>query len=163
MAEKTSKVPGIKLDIITNDFHWFVSIGSLLLVFLGASMAWYKFKKDYAEQGTNPITKLSLNNWYLDKLYTKALITPFFRFSRLIRNVERRIIDGAVNLFGWVNVILSFMISWIDRAIVDGFVNISVFFAGRLGGITRSFSVGKVQSFIVLAIFSVLLMIFLIL
>jgi hypothetical protein len=47
-----------------------------------------------------------------------------------------------------------------DNRIIDGFVNLIAFFAGFFGIMTKNIQTGKVQTYIVLVVFAILILVF---
>ncbi len=64
---------------------------------------------------------------------------------------------GSTHGIGLGHVVLAHMVSWFDRAIVDGVVNGASWLAHRLGSLTRSVQNGRVQSYIASAVVGLLL------
>ncbi|MEM6522866.1 MAG: NADH-quinone oxidoreductase subunit L [Bacteroidota bacterium] len=168
LPDKFNLTPGFDTIIADVTNHTVIGLSSVILVSVGAGLAWLKFRpgKKLIFSEASKFTfleKVSFHNWYLDVLYEKTVLR-FIRVSTSSLEVlEHRIIDRVVNLLGWVGVIFSFLLRWFDRAIVDGLINFSAFFSGQVGGMTKSFQYGKVQSFVIFALISLLLIIFLIL
>ncbi len=159
-----------KLSVTTESLpdNW-AMLGSLLLIGVGMAYSYVRYKptSQYIEiyltlKGSrSAIVSLSFNNWFLDKIYNKLVVSPLMWLSTIISRMEKRIVDTFVNLSGISTVILANIIGWIDRAIIDGIVNGSVYTIGRVGVITKSISGTKAQSYILLAVIGILIIIFL--
>lgn len=150
--------------------HAAAGIASVALVVLGAGYGWWKYRpgSSYVREyntftTTSTLAKISYNNWYLDSLYLRIMTRPVMTISKTAARVERSVIDRFVDLSAIINVIFAHIVGWFDRTFVDGFVNFSVFFAGRVGVLAKSFQYGKVQNYIIVAVLSILLIILLIL
>ena len=52
-----------------------------------------------------PIYKLSKNKWYIDEIYNAVFVTGSRRLARQVLEVDAKIVDGAVNLAGFVTVV----------------------------------------------------------
>ncbi|QSE95946.1 NADH-quinone oxidoreductase subunit L [Fulvivirga lutea] len=142
--------------------HLLTSTVSLACILIGASIAWYGYRKGNLTSNSQSIPRnISLNNWYLDDIYQLLLIKPFTSFAQILKRLEHKIIDRIVNLIGIGTAVLSHVIGWLDRHVVDGFVSASVYVVGRTGLITKSVQGGKVQSYILLAILGLIIIIFL--
>ncbi|MEM7107010.1 MAG: NADH-quinone oxidoreductase subunit L [Bacteroidota bacterium] len=159
-----------EFDVVIPDLtnHALVGVISVILVALGTGLAWLKFRpgRELMLSKTGQFTlleNLSLNNWYLDVIYEKTVLRIVRVSTSALAVLETRVIDRAVNLLGWVGVVFSFLLRWFDQTIVDGLIKFSAFFSSQVGGMTKSFQYGKVQSFIIFALVSLLLLIFLIL
>ncbi|MTI19848.1 NADH-quinone oxidoreductase subunit L, partial [Fulvivirga sp. RKSG066] len=141
------------LVTVAADNHIWVSGISIMLVLVGIIAAYfiYKPKGKYAQAYfTRPVAigffrKLSYYNWYLDPLYFHFVQRPVTWLADGSAFVERNVIDRAINVFGVINVIFAHAIAWIDKALVDGVVNLVAHLAGTVGKITKSVQGGKVQ------------------
>ncbi|MEO8398237.1 MAG: NADH-quinone oxidoreductase subunit L, partial [Ignavibacteriaceae bacterium] len=74
---------------------------------------------------------------------------------------DNKIIDGIVNFSASFTHLLSKLIGVFDSLIVDGLVNLMAYLAGFFGLIFRRFQTGKVQTYIVFVIFSIVILLFL--
>ena len=52
-----------------------------------------------------PIYKLSKNKWYIDEIYEAVFVIGSRRLARQVLEVDAKIVDGAVNLAGFVTVV----------------------------------------------------------
>lgn len=141
---------------------------SVVMILIGAGIAWYlyrpggNYERAYLKR-PNTITKLqalSYGNWHLDYFYALTVERPVMRASQQLKRFERGVLNKVIDWIGIGNVIFAHMIGWIDRAVIDGFVNFSVFFAGRIGVMTKSLQGGKVQNYILIAVLGIVLIIF---
>ncbi|MBL6445806.1 NADH-quinone oxidoreductase subunit L [Fulvivirga sp. 29W222] len=148
--------------------HIEVTLISITMIIIGALTGWYLYRpgspyaKSYFDRKDtiNKFQALSYNNWYLNEAYKLIIEKPLLWISNGLTSFEKRVIDRAIDSLAIGNVILAHLIGWIDRMVVDGFVNFSVFFAGRIGVMTKSLQGGKIQSYILIAVFGIVLMIF---
>lgn len=102
--------------------------------------------------------RLSLDSGFLDLIYQYLIINPTLRLATQLNRSDGRLIDGVVNGVGISAVVLSHLTNRLDRYGVDGLVNGAAWLTGRLGRLTRSVQNGKVQSYITVAVVSLLLM-----
>lgn len=105
----------------------------------------------------NNLEKLSSNNWYLDDVHDLLVVKPVLTIRSLSSQFDQKYIDGFVNGFGVLNVILSQILGWFDRSIIDGLVNLITSVSANLGNIARGIQNGKVQSYFVWAVVGLLL------
>ncbi|EQB62450.1 MAG: Proton-translocating NADH-quinone oxidoreductase, chain L [candidate division Zixibacteria bacterium RBG-1] len=101
---------------------------SLGLGILGIFLAWLFFQKQkkvpqVLALSLRPISKAIDNKFYLDNFYE-------FMYAQ-----------GML--------LLSFLIGWIDRYLVDGMVNLAAWSTGRLGVLLRVFQTGKAQDYLI--------------
>ncbi|NUN64442.1 NAD(P)H-quinone oxidoreductase subunit 5 [Pseudanabaena biceps] len=52
-----------------------------------------------------PLYKLSKNKWYIDEIYNAVFVTGSRRLARQVLEVDAKIVDGVVNLAGFVTVV----------------------------------------------------------
>ena len=176
MPIPASSVPGLEVFVLDTaranalDSHTVVGLISIVLVLLGFGFSWFKYRPraSYAlgyqgRAGFSFLEQLSFKNWYLDPLYRRLIVNPLMSFSRAASRTEKAVIDKFIDVTGVGSVIFAHIVGWFDRAFVDGFVNFSVFFAGKVGVLAKSFQYGKIQNYIILAVLSTILIILLIL
>lgn len=143
--------------------HLLTSVLSLICISVGAGVALLGHKRDrLVPKNRSAVIALSLNNWYLDDIYQFIIITPFKALTRFLKQIEIKVLDRVVHLMAVSTAVLSHVIGWLDRHIVDGFVSASVYVVGRTGILTKSIQGGKVQSYILLAILGLIIIIFLV-
>jgi NADH-quinone oxidoreductase subunit L len=64
---------------------------------------------------------------------------------------DKVIIDGIIDGFAKLNVIVAHIVRWFDKYIIDGFVHLTVYTSGRIGHATRSVQSGNVQTYVLSA------------
>ena len=69
---------------------------------------------------------------------------------------DSHIVDGFVNGTATVTKAFSTVSGWFDTYVVDGLVNFSAMLSGFIGLTFRRLQTGKVQSYIIFVVFSVL-------
>lgn len=135
---------------------------SILLIVIGGTLAYVHYRNYQSEFNSSIFHKLSLHNWYLDKTYNTIIIKPFDLVVHRISIIETKVIDRLVNWTGIFGAILSQISGWIDRALIDGFVNFSVIIVGRTGRMTKSVQSGNIQSYIIWAILGIVTILYII-
>lgn len=136
---------------------------SLILAGLGVLIAYliYQWKVIDPEKLAKKfkwVYKLSLNKWYFDEIYHATFVAGTIGISKLLSLFDNYIIDGIVNGFATVGRGVSKISGFFDTYFVDGFVNFTAFISGILGLGFRKFQTGKVQTYIVFVIFSILIL-----
>jgi NADH-quinone oxidoreductase subunit L len=142
--------------------HYPAMILSILLGGLGILLAfllyqWKKLDPDKLAEKLKPLYKLSLNKWYIDEIYQASVIGGTLALGRMLSWFDENIIDGIVNGTATVTHAVSKVSSWFDTYIVDGLVNFSAMFSGFIGLSFRRLQTGKVQTYILFVVFSVLI------
>lgn len=138
-----------------------LGVVSFILAISGLVMSYIFFYKKRGQsllaKTKNNLEKLSSNNWYLDDLHGFLVVKPILTMKSMSNEFDRKYIDGFVNGFGVFNVILSQILGWFDKQIIDGLVKLITSISGNLGNIARGVQNGKVQSYFVWAVVGLLL------
>jgi NADH-quinone oxidoreductase subunit L len=154
-----------EFDALALNSMW-VSIGIALA---GLFTAWviYGFRPVAAGQ-PDPLARIPLiwnvlkNKYWLDEIYgyridldgsTKAglLIRFVGALSRLAFWIDRTVVDGLVNLAGWIGRLSARVWGWFDKNIIDGTVNATGSVTGEIAGWWRRMQTGNVQNYALLA------------
>jgi NADH-quinone oxidoreductase subunit L len=101
-----------------------------------------------------------LNKWYFDELYDKTFVAGTLALSRAAAWIDRVIIDGIVDGSASVTKAVSAFTGRFDNVVVDGLVNFTAYFSAFIGLIFRRFQTGKVQTYIIMVIFSIVILLF---
>ncbi|MFH0734718.1 MAG: NADH-quinone oxidoreductase subunit L [bacterium] len=146
--------------------HYPAMILSLLVAGLGMLTAFllYQWKKINADKLANSLRPLylgSLNKWYIDEFYNGVIVGGLLLFSRFLAWFDLAVVDGLVNGAATVTRAVSIAGRYFDTFVVDGFVNFTAFFSGFVGIIFRKVQTGKVQTYIVFIVFSLIILLIL--
>jgi NADH-quinone oxidoreductase subunit L len=147
--------------------HYPAMFSSIILAGLGILLAFvlYQWKKVDSKKLAakfNGLYKFSLNKWYIDELYHATVIAGALALSRIMAVFDNKVIDGIVNGSAWLGRFVSKLSGLFDTFVVDGLVNFTALFSGFFGLALRRIQTGKVQTYIVLVVFSVLILLFII-
>jgi NADH-quinone oxidoreductase subunit L len=150
--------------------HWahYPAMGlSILLGGLGILLAFtmYQWKKISAENIAEKVKTLyngSLNKWYIDEIYSSTFINGTLGLGNLLSWFDKWIVDGIVNGSATLTRVFSIISGWFDTYIVDGFVNATAFVSGFIGLNFKRLQTGKVQTYIVLVVFSIIVLFFIV-
>lgn len=137
----------------------FVAVAGILTAFV-----FYQWKKVDVEKLANsikPLYNFSLNKWYIDEFYQKTFVAGTFGLSRVLGWFDLKVIDGIVNGLAELTRMFAFFVGAFDRVVVDGLVNLTAYISGFVGLIFRRIQTGKVQTYLVLVIFSIIILLFL--
>ena len=104
---------------------------------------------------------MSYNKWYFDEFYNSVFVGGTLALSNFLRWFDNTIIDGIVNGSAAVTRTVSSISGKFDNGVVDGLVNFTAVFSGFVGLLIRKVQTGKVQTYIVLVIFSLLILFYL--
>ena len=162
---------------------WSLAIFSVLVAGVGIGWATIYYRKVKTQSTTSPTEltngatsryklatggyKLLVNKYYLDHLYSNILTnTVRGKVAQGINWIDRRIVDGAVNVVGKTSVKVGHVIyDDIDQKIVDGIVNQAGIQTEQASDVIRKIQTGKVQHyggimFVAAAVLAILLIIF---
>jgi len=83
------------------------SVGVGLIGITLASLMYLSRKIDPGAiaKSIQPLYQLSLNKWYFDEIYDSVFVMGMRRVARQVMEVDFRVVDGAVNLTGFVTLI----------------------------------------------------------
>jgi NADH-quinone oxidoreductase subunit L len=88
------------------------------------------------------------NKYYVDELYAWLVLRPSSRIARFLARFDGGIIDGLVNLVGWVGRLAGKIDAGIDRYLVDGAVNAVSSSTIALGRSFRRIQTGRIQTYL---------------
>ena len=139
---------------------------SLTVAILGILLAffmyqWKKINADSLAVKFKPLYNFSLNKWYFDEFYDKVFVAGTLTISRISGWFDLKVIDGIVDGSATVTKAFSRFIGVFDNVVIDGLVNLTAWISGFIGIFFRKFQTGKVQTYIVLGIFSLVILLFL--
>ena len=92
-------------------------------------------------------------------IYPTKVTNGIVKVSAGVAQLDRKVVDGAVNLVAKFQVVFAHIIAWIDRAVVDGFVNFLAYLAKFVGRFTRSFQNGNIQSYYLWVVLAILILV----
>ena len=111
----------------------------------------------YRNQPTRTSSPFLTQNFLLDLVYAKLILRPIHFISNITSRIDTQWIDRSIHFLAYLQVGLSFLMSWVDRMIIDGSVNVVADAAGRMGALTRSLSAGKIQTYILWAMLGLII------
>ncbi|KAA0244738.1 MAG: NADH-quinone oxidoreductase subunit L [Chlorobiota bacterium] len=136
-----------------------VAVAGILLAF--SIYQWKKINADNLAERFKPLYKFSYNKWYFDELYHKTFIAGTLGLSWLVAWFDRVIVDGIVDGSATVTKVFSNFIGKFDNVVVDGLVNLMAWISAMIGLMFRKVQTGKVQTYIIMVIFSIVILLFL--
>lgn len=133
-------------------------LGGLGILLAFAMYQWNKIDPDKLAAKFPWAYKLSYNKWYFDEIYQASFIAGTLVLSKILSWFDGAIVDGIVNGTAWVTRKFSNFSGLFDTYVVDGMVNFSAFFSGFIGLSFKRLQTGKVQTYIVFVVFSILIL-----
>lgn len=138
-----------------------VIVAGLGILFAFLFYQWKKFDADKVAEKIKPLYNLSFNKWYFDEFYNAVFVGGTLAISSFLRWFDNTIIDGIVNGSAKVTRGVSSFSGKFDSGVVDGLVNFTAYLSGFIGLLFRKVQTGKVQTYIVIVIFSLLILFYL--
>lgn len=134
---------------------------SLLVAGLGILVAfvtyqWKKINADKVAESMAPLHKFLLNKWYFDELYNGVVVGGTLAFTNMLKWFDGTVIDGVVNGSGWVTRVTATVSGKFDSIVIDGFVNLVAYLSGFGGLVLRKVQTGKVQTYLLFVVISVM-------
>jgi NADH-quinone oxidoreductase subunit L len=93
-------------------------------------------------------------------MYGAVVVNGVLGMTSVLRWFDNTIVDGVVNGTGWLTRIISTVSGKFDTYVVDGLVNASAYSSGFVGLLLRKFQSGKVQTYVLFAVLSVMIFYF---
>lgn len=143
--------------------HNLALVLSIIVAGLGILVAtvvyyWQKISAEAWGRRLKPIYTLLWNKYYFDELYGATIIAGTFLTSRISAIFDLKVIDGFVNGVARGTAKFSFVEGRFDLRIIDGMVNGVARIIGFFGAGLRGIQTGKVQNYILMALFAVVLL-----
>lgn len=140
--------------------HYGVIAASIVVLSLGFGLAYvlYALKTKYKKQFVSHIAShgfwvsLSRNALYLNQFYEVALVKPFNQLAIQMADFDRKWIDQAVERVAYLTVAFAHVQAWIDRYLIDGAVNATIWLLQVIGLQLKNLQNGNIQSYIALGL-----------
>ncbi len=138
---------------------------SLLVALSGIAIAfmtyyWKRVDADKIAEKYKGVHAFLLNKWYFDELYNGVVVEGTLALTNAMRWFDNNVIDGIVNAMGGITRVTSFISGKFDNVVIDGAVNLTAYLSGFLGLVLRKLQTGKVQTYVVFAVFGVMVFYF---
>jgi NADH-quinone oxidoreductase subunit L len=143
--------------------HYTAMFLSLLIAGFGIflSFMFYHYKKINPDQVANaikPLYNLSFNKWYFDEIYQNSFIGGTILLTKVMYWIDSKIIDGFVNGVAVVWRVFATFTGKFDNGVVDGLVNLSGGMVGFSGSVLRKLQTGRVQTYLLLSVIGVIVL-----
>ncbi len=114
-------VEHVEFDIIPMLISVAVGLVGILLAYLmyGKKV----IPTDWFYRFTRPYHRLLVKKYYMDFINSRVIVRPTLKLGNAFNKLDKKIIDGLINLFGKVTVIISKATHIFDLKVVDGLVN----------------------------------------
>ncbi|UCH65515.1 MAG: NADH-quinone oxidoreductase subunit L [Ignavibacterium sp.] len=161
-----SKVMFSKMyDEAMHTAHYPAMILSLIMAGAGILLAfmfyyWNKVNVSELVEKYKKLYNWSMNKWYFDEFYDKTFVAGTLALSRFLGKFDLKIIDGIVDGSAYITKGFSFFIGKFDNVVIDGLVNFFAYLSGFIGLIFRRFQTGRVQTYLVFVLVSLVILLF---
>jgi len=139
-----------------------IILGGLGILLAFVMYQWKKISADNLASKFKSFYKGSLNKWFIDEFYDSTFIKGTLKLGDILYWFDSKIVDGIVNGTATITRTFSKFSGLFDTYVVDGFVNATAFISGFIGLNFKRIQTGKVQTYIVLVVFSILILFFII-
>jgi len=139
-----------------------IVLGGLGILLAFVMYQWKRISDDNLAIKLKKLYNGSLNKWYVDEIYGATFIGGTLGLGKVLSWFDNYIVDGIVNGTATMTKVFSKVSDLFDIYIVDGFVNSTAFVSGFIGLNFKKLQTGKVQTYIVLVVFSILILFFII-
>ncbi len=131
--------------MLLNGLSWVIALGAGIVMYrpgmaIGAKVA--------ALPGINLLYTWAHNKFYFDALYDVFAVALGKTVAGVMAAIDKYLVDGVVNLAGWVARVASFIVGVFDNLVVDGAVNGAAAMANTGGRVLRSTQVGRVRAYV---------------
>jgi len=134
-----------------------VALAGLAMAF--AIYRWNLIPAAALQRAFRPLYVLFKHKWYMDEILYGLLVRPLFAFCRVAYAVDRWVVDGLVNLVGYLGLAVSFVQGLVDRWIVDGIVNLTGLTCRAAGKALSRLQTGLAQTNILFAFVGLLVIV----
>ena len=97
-----------------------------------------------------PVHWLFVHKWFFDELYDAVFVKPALFLARQAAEIDRGVIDWAADGSARLCVLIARIDDWLDRWIVDRFVNGLARWTWRLGLALRPLQSGQLRQYVVM-------------
>lgn len=123
--------------------YLFITWLSMILIPAFSVLAWLWYRKKELTR-VYPVFK---NGYYLDRVYDKAGKNAALTLAYTAQKSDQQI-DRFIHVLAYAQITFAHLLAWFDKWIIDGTVNGIAWMARQTGALARSFSGGKIQTYI---------------
>ncbi|MCE5322989.1 NADH-quinone oxidoreductase subunit L [bacterium] len=138
-----------------------IGTSAALLGILLATMIWkwHVIKIEKLEPVFGWLANIVENKYYIDEIYHATVIRGIMLVAGILFWFDKWIIDYViVNGVGYLSLVISKVWGWCDRNIVDGLVNLTGWITGTAGRGLRYIQTGVTEQYVFLLVVSIALM-----
>jgi len=135
-----------RVDIYHTIVPAFVNVLSLFVIYAGYAV--YVKRKTHTFPQSGFLYKLSYSQWYFDEIYNGFIVNLVLAVSTILSWFDRNIIDGFINLLPKVTLLIAKLSAWFDHYIIDGIIYLLTHMVESIGNFVRKFQGGKIQYYL---------------
>ena len=98
-------------------------------------------------------------SWLNDYSNEKYFLVPFIFLADVSKQFEKLFVDALINLIAKGSVVIAHLLSWGDKNVVDGGVKLTIYSIRSAGQAVRGLQNGKIQSYFLVTVMGVFLLI----
>jgi len=137
---------------------------SMLIALFGIFLAWVFYDRRpeipvRLAESARGLYRVLLNKFYVDELYGKVVLAPYYALCRASAWFDRYVVDGAVNAAGYLTLGTSYASVGFDSYVVDGLVNLAGYTVRGVSWIFRKLQTGIVQSYATAMVFGIFVLV----
>jgi len=121
----------LEMPLVGGDPHKMMYYISAGVGVIGIALAWFlhlfgrtnaaECKMDPIAKRFGPIPKMAENKWYVDEIYHLILVTPLRIGSHIFHWIDKLLVDGLVNLFGFLPRLLAWILKPSQSGVLQGY------------------------------------------
>ena len=90
-------------------------------LFIGGRTEAGKCRMDAVAKRMGPIPRMAENKWYVDEFYAMVLVTPLRVIAHIFHWIDKLLLDGLVNLFGFLPRVFAWIIRPSQSGVLQGY------------------------------------------
>lgn len=90
-------------------------------LFIGGRTESDKCRMDAIARRAGPLPRLAENKWFVDEIYAAILVTPLRIISHIFHWIDKLLLDGLVNLFGFLPRVFAWVIRPSQSGVLQGY------------------------------------------
>jgi NADH-quinone oxidoreductase subunit L len=142
---------------LAHEAHRLALIVSLVVASLGVAGAWFLYvrRRDLPARIATALGDVYVavrRKYYVDELVDATVVRGTLALAAAQRWTDENVVDGLVNLTGWLGKQMGFGAAAFDRIVVDGAVNLVGNVAQAFGSVVRLLQTGRVQQYVSFAV-----------
>ncbi len=121
----------LEMPLVGGDPHKMMYYISGVIGVIGIALAWFlhlfgrtnaaECKMDPIARMFGPIPRWAENKWYVDEIYWAILVTPLRIGSHILHWIDKLLVDGIVNVFGFLPRLLAWILRPSQSGVLQGY------------------------------------------